>query len=50
MAEVAEIASGYVDDILIGTRRDEPTDALRDLILKHEKDVRAVMEQLLKHR
>ena len=50
LAEVAEIASGYVDDILIGTRRDEPTDTLRDLILKHEKDVRAVMEQLLKHR
>ena len=50
LAEVVEIASGYVDDILIGTRRDGPTDTLRDLILKHEKYVRAVMEQLLKHR
>ena len=33
LADVAEIASGYVDDILIGTRRDNPTDSTKDLIL-----------------
>ena len=50
MADVADIASGYVDDILIGTRRDKPTDSAKDLILKHYREFRLVMEQLLKHR
>ena len=50
LADVADIASGYVDGILIGTRRDNPTDSTKDLILKHHREVRLVMEQLLKHR
>ena len=50
LADVADIASGYVDDILIGTRRDNLTDSTKDLILKHDREVRLVMEQLLKHR
>ena len=50
LADVADIASGYVDDILIGTRRDNQTDSTKDLILKHDREVRLVMEQLLKHR
>ena len=49
LADVADIDSGYVDDILIGTRRDDPAGSTRDLILKHEREVRLVMEQLLKH-
>ena len=47
---MADIASGYVDDNLIGTRRDNPPDSTKDLILKHDREVRLVMEHFLKHR
>ena len=50
LADVADIAPGYVDDILIGTRRDNLTDSTKQMILKHDREVRLVMEQLLKHR
>ena len=39
-----------VDDILIGTRRYNPTGSTKDLIMKHDREFRLVMEQLLKHR
>ena len=50
MADLAATASGYADDILIGTRRHKPTESTNDLMLKHEREVSLVMEQNLKLR
>ena len=49
LAGVREIASGYVDDILIGSEREEiGEDSVEELLQKHDREIRLVLDELRK--
>ena len=46
LEEVLHLAQGYVDDILIGTKRNRLGDSVEDLIHQHFQDIGKVLLQL----
>ena len=49
LAGVREIASGYVDDILIGSdKKDIDGSSTKELLLKHDREIRLVLDELRK--
>ena len=45
LAPVSDIASGYIDDILVGTPLQEK-DAIKEMLLQHDKDLRRTLDGL----
>ena len=49
LAPVNDVASGYIDDLLVGTiRKQEHSE--RDMLLQHDVDIRRTLEALRKAR
>ena len=46
LEEVLHLDRGYVDDILIGNKREHPGDTEEDLIRQHFRDISSVLLQL----
>ena len=48
--KVRDIASGYVDDILIGSEKGGlMEDTIKNLLLKHDREIRQTLDELRKH-